>query len=153
MGIDYSKITKVKVEEIANKVSSVDIIVEYHEILLTISNALKEYRKENNLTQNELAKMLNESQAMISKLEAGKYNPTIKMMYDISRKLGDSSKWFVKILEKIAENLRALYTNNYDSTYTLNLKSYSNVICFEKYRENERGGYNGKYNGSNAVGY
>lgn len=153
MGVDYSKITKVEVDEITNGISDIDFIIEYHEILLTISNALKEYRKENNLSQKKLAELLGESQAMISKLEAGKYNPTIKMLYEISKKLDNSSKWFVEILEKIVESLKELYTNNYDATYTTNLKSYNNIVCFEKYKMNERDGYDGKYNGSNAVGY
>ena len=45
------------------------------------------YRAANNMTQKELAERLNMTQAMVSKLESGEYNPTVKMLFEIAEKL------------------------------------------------------------------
>ncbi|MGV8145202.1 MAG: ATP-binding protein [Alkaliphilus sp.] len=42
---------------------------------------------ENNLTQKQLADKLSVSQAMVSKLESGEYNPTVELLFKISKKL------------------------------------------------------------------
>ena len=49
-----------------------------------ISN-LKEYRTAAKLTQEELAEKVNVRRETIIRLEAGKYNPSLKLAVDISR--------------------------------------------------------------------
>ena len=49
-----------------------------------ISN-LKEYRTAAELTQEELAEKVNVRRETIIRLEAGKYNPSLKLAVDISR--------------------------------------------------------------------
>ena len=46
---------------------------------------LKQYRTEAGLTQEELAGMVNVRRETIIRLEAGKYNPSLKLAIDISR--------------------------------------------------------------------
>ena len=70
---------------------------ELDDILTDISFKLIDYRIENNLTQKQLASKLSVSQAMVSKLESGEYNPTVELLFKISKKL----EWkFEIILEK-----------------------------------------------------
>ncbi|MBE0451718.1 MAG: helix-turn-helix transcriptional regulator [Clostridia bacterium] len=60
---------------------------ELDDILYNISVKLVEYRHENNLKQKDLARILDVSQAMVSKLESGDYNPTIELLWKISKKI------------------------------------------------------------------
>ena len=46
---------------------------------------LKKYRQLSNLTQEELAQIVNVRRETIQRLEAGKYNPSLKLAIDISR--------------------------------------------------------------------
>lgn len=48
---------------------------------------LKKYRVEAGLTQEELAEKVNVRRETIIRLEAGKYNPSLKLSMDISRSL------------------------------------------------------------------
>lgn len=48
---------------------------------------LKEYRVKSGLTQEELAEKVNVRRETIIRLEAGKYNPSLKLAIDISRVL------------------------------------------------------------------
>lgn len=52
-----------------------------------MNNKIKELRAKYNLTQNDLAKMVNVRRETIVFLEKGKYNPSLKLAYDISRVL------------------------------------------------------------------
>ena len=92
-------------EEITEDVSELDAKLEYEMLLLDISKALVEYRRENNLTQKQLAEKLQVNQVMVSKLERGTYNPTIKLLYTISRKLDNSSDWYIKLLKEMIQHL------------------------------------------------
>jgi len=56
-------------------------------VMTDIAAALINYRVENALSQKELAKRLECSQAMVSKIESGDYNFTIKKLFDIVNKL------------------------------------------------------------------
>lgn len=58
------------------------------------------------MTQNDLAKLLNVKQEMISKLESGHYNPTFKLIHDISRKIDNTNTLFVQILEDIIHSIK-----------------------------------------------
>ena len=50
-------------------------------------NRIKELRAKYNLTQNDLAIKTNVRRETIIFLEKGKYNPSLKLAYDISRAL------------------------------------------------------------------
>ena len=61
---------------------------ELSDILVDIACKIINYRLDNNLTQKELADKLEITQAMVSKLESGEYNPSIGFLFKIARKLG-----------------------------------------------------------------
>jgi putative transcriptional regulator len=48
---------------------------------------IKEYRQKLDLTQDELAKLVNVRRETIVFLEAGKYNPSLKLAYDVAKVL------------------------------------------------------------------
>ena len=62
-------------------------LFELDDILTDISLKLINYRISNSKTQKQLATKLEISQAMISKLESGEYNPTIELLWKLSKKL------------------------------------------------------------------
>ncbi len=104
--------------EIKSDVSKIDEVLEYEQILLSISKAIINYRKINHITQKELAKILAVNQTMISKLERGKYNPTIKLLYTISRKLTKSSDFFINTLKDMITSLYKSKNINYTLHFT-----------------------------------
>lgn len=53
-----------------------------------MNNRIKEYRARLNLTQDDLAKMVNVRRETIVFLEKNKYNPSLKLAYDIARVFG-----------------------------------------------------------------
>ncbi len=59
-----------------------------YEIYYRLSTAIFEYRRENDLSQKQLAAKLGVSQAMVSKLESGDYNYSVEQLWKISQKLG-----------------------------------------------------------------
>ena len=61
---------------------------ELSDILLDIACKIINYRLDNDMTQKELANKLDITQAMVSKLESGEYNPSIGFLFKISKKLG-----------------------------------------------------------------
>ena len=52
-----------------------------------MNNRIKEFRAKYNLTQSDLAKMVNVRRETIVFLEKGRYNPSLKLSYDVSRAL------------------------------------------------------------------
>ena len=64
------------------------IRMELEGLLVDIASEVINYRVENNITQKELADRLEISQAMVSKLESGGYNPSVEFLFNISKKLG-----------------------------------------------------------------
>ena len=50
-----------------------------------MNNRLEEIRKENQITQEELASVLEVSRQTISSLEKGRYNPSIILAFKIAR--------------------------------------------------------------------
>jgi putative transcriptional regulator len=52
-----------------------------------MNNRIKELRAKYNLTQNDLARIVNVRRETIVFLEKGKYNPSLKLAYDIARAL------------------------------------------------------------------
>jgi len=53
----------------------------------TMTNKIKELRAKHNLTQEELANRVGVRRETIVFLEQGKYNPSLKLAYDIARAL------------------------------------------------------------------
>lgn len=107
MGINYNKLLK------NNKKYKVDkellTEIEYNEILFIISKELVNYRDENKLKQEDLAKKLNMSQVMISKMESGKYNFTIKSLVNLwnilsTDKLNFGARLLSRMYDKIVKN-------------------------------------------------
>lgn len=143
MNINYDEL--VGFNEIKEDTPIIDEIIEYEEILLAISNCIKEYRKENGLTQKQLAKKLHFDQVMISKLESGNYNPTFKQIHKISRKLTNSTDLFIETLKKIIDNLNDMYKLSYNVTIKeneLSKKKDRHIIYLSQYsyEYNEKGG-------------
>ena len=60
----------------------------YYEALNNIAIAVAEYRYYHQLTQTQLAKQLEVTQAMISKYESGDYNISLKAAFELLDKLG-----------------------------------------------------------------
>lgn len=50
-----------------------------------MNNRIKEYRARYDLTQEDLAKRVNVRRETIVFLEKGKYNPSLKLAYDIAK--------------------------------------------------------------------
>lgn len=50
-----------------------------------MNNRLEEIRKQNKITQEELAEVLEVSRQTISSLEKGRYNPSIMLAFKIAR--------------------------------------------------------------------
>lgn len=53
-----------------------------------MDNRIREYRAKHNLTQEELARQVNVRRETIGFLEKNKYNPSLKLAYDISKVFG-----------------------------------------------------------------
>lgn len=60
---------------------------ELSNMLVDIACKIINYRLDNNMTQKDLANKLEITQAMVSKLESGEYNPSIEFLFKISKKL------------------------------------------------------------------
>lgn len=144
MSIDFNKLFDPDKEKINSDVSEIDEILELNEIYYIISKKIIEYRKENNLTQKELAKKINVNQTMISKLESGNYNPTFKQIHKISRKLTNSANMFKMILREIIQSLDNInnveFTTKIENKYEMNISDvYSRmskknkVLYFKEY--------------------
>jgi putative transcriptional regulator len=54
---------------------------------LILRTRIKEFRARYNLTQEDLANIVNARRETIIHLEKGKYNPSLKLAYDIARAL------------------------------------------------------------------
>lgn len=111
-GIIMRKIERTENKDIKKVSNEVKEILEINEIFFSISKVIIEYRKENNITQTELAEKIGVNQTMISKIESGKYNPTFKQIYKISRRLTNSNKMFKNILKEILKNLEEIEDSN-----------------------------------------
>lgn len=85
-------------------------------ILGKISGKIINYRVENELKQSELASILEVSQAMVSKMESGEYNFTVKQLVNLCETLN----WKIEV--KIEDK---------ETTKTINFKP--NTIDIESY--------------------
>lgn len=57
---------------------------------MALITRMKEFRARYNMTQAELAKLVGVRRETIIYLEAGKYNPSLKLAHDIARVLNTS---------------------------------------------------------------
>jgi transcriptional regulator with XRE-family HTH domain len=111
--INYDKLFNPNNIELTEDVSEIDAILEFEEILYSISEKIINYRMNKKISQKELAEILKVNQSMISKLESGDYNPTFKQIYNISRKLDNSPGMFLDILENIILKLKNISIREY----------------------------------------
>ena len=144
--INFDKLLNVKDLEIKGDVSEIDAVIEYEEVLLSISKSLRNYRIENNLTQRQLARKLGIKQEMISKLESGNYNPTFKLIHKISRDLTNSANLFLNILKDMIKNITNMYSVNYKVEYKMYSYKNEGKMSYLSFTENEdnKGGLYGK---------
>lgn len=68
--------------------------------MVDIATTLINYRINNNLTQKELSQKLGCTQAMVSKLESGEYNPSVEQLWKIASALGLEFKIIFKEKEQ-----------------------------------------------------
>ncbi len=54
---------------------------------MTLRTRMKEHRAKLNLTQEDLAKLVGARRETINYLEQGKYNPSLRLAYDVARAL------------------------------------------------------------------
>lgn len=101
------------IEEIADKETKE--LFELDDLLVDISLKIINYRIDNEITQRQLAKTLGISQAMVSKLESGEYNPTVEQLWKVSKKLG----WTFELLLK--EPVKTEVWNINDTEVDINL--------------------------------
>ena len=109
MSINIEKLISKKKEKIKFN-QDTWINMEYNDILYIISKTVRDYREEHNLTQEDLADMLNISQPMIGKIESSKYNATVKFLVKLWNKLSTKDENFAdKLLGKIYVGLKCLF--------------------------------------------
>ena len=85
--------------ELAEKYNSLDAL-EIGRIKGQIAGEFVRYRTRNNLSQKKMAELLNVSQAFISKIESGEWNPSIEKLAEYARKLGGRLKISLSLPEK-----------------------------------------------------
>lgn len=143
MSINYDKLFNPDTIKIKEDISDIYNIIELEEVLFAISEKLIYYRKQNKLTQKQLAEKLNVNQTMIVKLEKGDYNPTFKQIYNISIKLTNSSKFLIDILKNIEDKINKISRGNYN--FEINLENINNGYSISKSESTNI--INIKYNG------
>lgn len=70
----------------------------YVELKLTLSKNLQEYRRNKNLTQEELARLLKSSQSRVAKMEAGDPSVSLDLLVRSLLALGASRKHLAQML-------------------------------------------------------
>ena len=65
-----------------------------------IKTRLHELRKERNMQQSELAELVGVRRETIGNLENGKYNPSLKLAWDIAKVFGESIEEVFSFEEK-----------------------------------------------------
>lgn len=148
MKINLDNLYDANKKNIKSDVSDIDEVLEYEQILLSISKTITNYRNTNNLTQKELAKKLGVNQVMISKLEKGNYNPTMKILHTISKKLTNTSDLFINMLKDIITSLYKTKQIDYSIEfrkyeiykYTGNSENKNITYLVNNYNNKEYGG-------------
>ena len=112
MNIDINKLFDKNEIEIKEDVSNIDEVLEYEQILLSISKTIAQYRNDNNLTQKELAEILENNQVIpATQLTKEPVKPNIaeeRNNLPAVRKQG--------ILDRIRRNIRKRLYRNFNET-------------------------------------
>ena len=96
--------------------------VDYNDMLFCVSKTLVDYRNHFNYTQEDIAKELNMSQVMVSKIESGKNNLSLKVLVKIWNKLSRKDYNFSAIL---LNRMLKKAKENYDIKYNVNKVFYT----------------------------
>lgn len=99
--------------------------IEYNDILFSLAKTLLDYRKYYNFVQKTIADKLECSQEMISKIESGKYNVSIKSIVDMWSKLSTKDYNFA---EKLLNNMLEKANENYDIRFNYDTYKTSDII-------------------------
>ncbi|MBM3700972.1 MAG: helix-turn-helix transcriptional regulator [Actinobacteria bacterium] len=75
-----SKEAKEIIKKDPNVVKEIERLEPFYQII----NQLLYLRKERNLTQKELAELINTTQSCVARLESGKYNPSLRFLQKIA---------------------------------------------------------------------
>ena len=92
----------------SGEIKEMNKIINYNQSIMSIATCFYKKRCELKLNQKEFADMLGISQAMLSKIETGRINPTIKNLQDFSWKIGNNSDFFIEILNTIIMDLNKI---------------------------------------------
>ena len=68
---------------------------------MAFATRIKEYRAKHNMTQEELANLVGVRRETIGHLENGKYNPSLKLAYDIAKALETTMDELFSFEEKV----------------------------------------------------
>ena len=94
---------------------------ELDDILYDISMKIFDFRIGKGWTQKQLAEKLCITQAMVSKLESGEYNPTIEQLWKISKALGWSLELTLRDNEEVQTNVWDNVNEDYNVALTKNM--------------------------------
>lgn len=94
---------------------------ELDDILYDISMKIFDFRIGKRWTQKQLAEKLCITQAMVSKLESGEYNPTIEQLWKISKALGWSLELTLRDNEEVQTNVWDNVNEDYNVVLTKNM--------------------------------
>lgn len=94
---------------------------ELDDILYDISMKIFDYRISKGWTQKQLAEKLGITQAMVSKLESGEYNPTVEQLWKISKKLGWSFALIFKEKEEVETSVWDSVNEDYNEVLSKKL--------------------------------
>ena len=99
---------------------------------MSIGDNIKRFRKENEITQKQLAKLIGKSKSSIEKYEANDVNLSVKVLNDISKALNVDTKQLIdneisniylnKEELQIIYKLLCISINNFYSKKEINLK-------------------------------
>lgn len=96
--------------------------IDYNDMLFCVAKTLIDYRNYFNYTQEDIAKELNMSQVMISKIESGKNNLSLKVLVKVWNKLSRKDYNFSAIL---LNRMLKKAKENYDIKYNVNKVFYT----------------------------
>ena len=91
---NYAKVTPDYILNLTNKKNSLKTKIILNNKM--IGQKIKQIRKNNNLTQKEMAKAINTTQSVISAYENGLTNIQTAFLYDICIKLNISATWLLQ---------------------------------------------------------
>ena len=109
------------------EINDLDKDFNYMDIISVIARDFYKERCRLKMNQKEFSKKLGISQAMLSKIEVGKINPSIKFLNDLTWKVSNNSDFLIKNINDI---LIVLNNSKYKANET--------YICNESYDFNDK---------------